>query len=74
MFFRVFKKGGGGIAPHFDSLLADIDHINLAHNIFTIISVIFAVPVTKSPTKEHMVHIHVSLPPDAVMGGKVPEF
>ena len=66
-----FRKLRGGIALHFDpALLGDIDHINLAHNIFTVISVIIAVPVTKNT----MVHFHVSLPPDEVMGGKVPEF
>ena len=70
-----FRKLRGGIALHFDpALLGDIDHINLAHNIFTVISVIIAVSVTKSSNKEHMVHFHVSLPPDEVMGDKVPEF
>ena len=63
-----------GIYLIFFRKLGDIDHINLAHNIFTDISVIIAVPVTKSSNKEHMVHFHVSLPPDEVMGGKVPEF
>ena len=72
--FQDVEEGRRRIALHFDSLLADIDHINLAHNIFTVISVIIAVPMTKSSNKEHMVHFHVLLPPDEVMGGKVPEF
>lgn len=72
--FQDVEEGRRRIALHFDSLLADIDHINLAHNIFTINSAINAVLVTESSNKEHMKHFHVSLPPDEVMGGKVAGF